>query len=117
MDDFSFILMYVGLATLSLSLIRHSRQVWSGKILSNMQTIWLRIIGWIILIFSAIICMDQQGAGVGLVFWLGLLTVAIFIQVIILTYQSQKFIEIGLAVLLFSFLVLLAMEWLHYLSS
>ena len=100
MGDYSFIFLYLGLLALSLSLKRHSGQVWSGKKLSRMQIIWLRIVGWAGLIVSAIICMEQQGTCVGFIFWLGLLTIAIFIQVIILTYQAKKAIEIGIVLLL-----------------
>lgn len=67
----------------------------------------MRILGWIGLVASLILYMNQQGNGVGLIFWIGMLTVSALIQVIVLAYKPQKAIAISLAILILGIILLI----------
>lgn len=86
----SFILTYFGFVFLSLAMKRHYLQV---KPKQNQPSKWqvfvFQLAGSVCLIASCILCVVSDGMGVGLVYWVGLLTVSAFLLSLLFTYKSQ----------------------------
>lgn len=93
----AFTLTFIGFLALSLSMKRHFLQYRPQHINTSLPPIFLfRIIGYLLLIFAATLCMVDQGVAVGLVFWVGLITLAALLQSLLLTYRPQWIMPIGL---------------------
>lgn len=77
-------LCYAGMAGLSLAMPRHSSQI-KAKLTEN-QTRALRLAAMFLLVVSLWPAITMWGVVVGIVVWLGLLSVAAVIWVILLAY-------------------------------
>ena len=64
-----------GFTLLALSMDRHQRDVFRHR-LDGARSRWLRHMGWLVLATSAVPCIAGEGWGIGLVDWLGVLTLA-----------------------------------------
>jgi len=53
------------------------------------QIIIARIVGYSCLLAAGGLCIVSQGLSVGLVFWMGLITLAALLQSLLLTYRPQ----------------------------
>lgn len=95
-----FSLAFVGFIALSLAMSRHFSQMrlWRKK-RSKQEVLALQVMGYLCLLIAGAICMMNQGIAVGLVFWLGIATVAALLQSLLLTYRPKQAIIIGLATL------------------
>lgn len=62
-------------ASLALSMDRHQRDVFRRR-LDGTRSWWLRRAGWILFAASAVPCVAVEGWSLGLVDWLGALTLA-----------------------------------------
>jgi hypothetical protein len=68
-------LAFGGFASLAITMDRHQRDVF-GRRLEATQSRWLRGLGWLLLAASPAGCVLRNGWGIGLVGWLGALTLA-----------------------------------------
>lgn len=64
-----------GFAALALAMERHQRDL-LGRRLTGRATLLLRGLGWLLLAASPLEAIARQGWGMGLVVWLGALTLA-----------------------------------------
>ena len=59
----------VGMASIGMSMERHHEQIW-GKAKPGKPRVWgLRTLGYLDLILAAVWAVSQQGASMGLTFW------------------------------------------------
>ncbi|MBV1961371.1 MAG: DUF3325 domain-containing protein [Immundisolibacteraceae bacterium] len=89
-----FALAYIGFVALSLAMRHHYLPLRAGtergsKSLSSRQVVGLRFIGTVFLAASCTFCVASQGIANGVVFWVGLLTIAALAQSVLLTYRPQ----------------------------
>jgi len=71
----AFALALSGFSALALSMDRHQRDIF-GRRLDGTLSRWFRRVGWVVLTMSPIPCIAQDSWGIGLVGWLGALTLA-----------------------------------------
>ena len=88
MSLFIFGLLYCGLAALSMAMDRHYKQVWGEKPTASLRHI-LRITGWALLGVSFWISFQSWERGIGSIAWFGILTVAAFTFILLLTYRPK----------------------------
>ena len=86
---FAFILMCLGFGVLALSMVKHHRDIVGVRVSPARQTI-LRVSGWTLLGFSLVLTLVDRGPSIGLVTWVGLLTVAALLVAISLTYAPPN---------------------------
>jgi len=79
-------LCYAGLAVLALALDRHHYQVWR-RTPSPKARLLLRTFGLSSLAASLAICIEGQGTGLGILAWLGLLTITSLLIALLFTYR------------------------------
>ena len=97
----SYWLVFVGLVALSLSMKRHFRQCYPQRKMPSLKTLFVfRIIGFTCLLLSISFFIAENGWGIGLVLWFGLLTIVVFLQSLLFTYKPQWIMSIGLISLL-----------------
>lgn len=100
MIGLSFALAFVGFVALSLAMKRHFSQLQPrGKKLSPQQVVVFRIVGYLCLLLAGVLCIMAQGVAVGLVLWIGIVTVAALLQSLLLTYRPKKVMMISLLTL------------------
>lgn len=83
---FASVFAFGGFLALSLSMNRHYRQVFHRPV-SRKAGLWLRALGWSALAVALIICVVYSGWAVGLLFWMGILSVAGLINILLLAYR------------------------------
>lgn len=81
----TFILSYLGFASLALAMDRHCKQV-CQRVPSQKMRLTLRVIGFTALSAALVASIIHMGWDVGMVLWLGLLTSAALSLVLVLTY-------------------------------
>lgn len=86
-DLTALILATAGLAAIALSMHKHHRDLF-GRPPSRPRGLALAGAGWIILALSFWACIVASGWAIGPVLWIGLLTVAAIIVVLVLTYGT-----------------------------
>ena len=86
----AFTFSFIGFALLSLSMKRHFSQVYKNNVFDSRRAFLLRVIAYVCLLLSCATCLRGYGIGVGLVWWLGLLTLTALLQTLLLTYQPQR---------------------------
>ena len=74
-----------GFAALALSMHKHHRDVF-GTAPTRGRTLALQGAGWLLLTASVWPCVAHSGWSIGLVLWIGLLTVAALTVALLLTY-------------------------------
>jgi hypothetical protein len=100
---FSFVFIFIAFISMSLAMKRHYDQMHkhlakenlaANKVFLNhatfkkQQTIY-RLFAGISLLISYFCCINGIGTALGLVYWTALLTLAAFLQAMLLTYQAQ----------------------------
>ena len=92
----AFFLSCLGFGALALSMAKHYRDVFGVRVSSARQTI-LRLSGLAFLGFALVLTLVARGPSIGLVTWVGLLTVALLLVAISLTYappNMERFISV-----------------------
>ena len=97
---------YAGFVTLSLAMDRHQVQL-LGRELAPRQTLLLRVAGGVLLCGSLLVCTAVGSTAIGIVWWLGLLSLAGISLGLLLAYRPQWARPIGIAAL-----VAAAIGWL-----
>ena len=88
MSLFIFGLLYCGLAALSMAMDRHYKQVWGEKLAVSRRHM-LRTAGWALLGVSFWISFQNWERGIGSLAWFGILTIAAFTFILLLTYRPK----------------------------
>jgi hypothetical protein len=102
MTFLSFALTFMGFVMLSQAMPRHYSQArLQRKNPPKKHQFVLRTSGSACLIAACVICTTSKGIAVGLVYWTGLITLAVFILTLFLTYYPQRSILAALVVLMF----------------
>jgi hypothetical protein len=111
-------LTYLSCLAFSLSIKRHFQQLFPSKKISSRQLFSkelsaqkifiLRILGWLLLILSSIVCAQLYGIATGLVLLCGLFSAAAFVIALLLHYSPQMTIALALIQLL------LGVAWMLY---
>ena len=86
MPLFASTLAFAGFFALSLSMNRHYRQVFHRPV-SRKASLWFRTLGWSGLGAALTICVAHSGWALGILLWLGILSVAGLINVLLLAYR------------------------------
>ncbi len=97
---------YAGFVTLSLAMDRHQVQL-LGREIAPRQTLLLRIGGGVLLCGSLLVCVSAGSTSIGIMWWLGLLSLAGIALGLLLAYRPQWVRPIGIAAL-----VAAAIGWL-----
>lgn len=84
----SFGLGHAGMAALSLGMARHYQQL-KGYRPSAARTRLLRVSGWLMLALALVPTTQSYGPGIGTVAWLGSLSAAAWLQVLLLSYKVR----------------------------
>lgn len=84
----AFIPAALGLAMLALSMPKHYRDL-HGKLPARTIQWGLRVTGWVFMILSLAVAIMFEGAAIGAVLWIGLLTVAAQLVALMLTYKDR----------------------------
>ncbi len=107
---FGFVFIFIAFISLSLAMKRHYDEIHkhlakenlaANKVLLNratfkkQQTIY-RLFAVLSLLLSYFCCINDIGIALGLVYWTALLTLAAFIQAMLLTYQAQWLYQLAL---------------------
>lgn len=85
---FSFSLTFVGFIAMSLAMTRHYSQIQSRKP-SKQQVVFFQTFAWLCLISACVLSITHKGISVGLVYWIGLVTLAALLRTISLAYRPQ----------------------------
>lgn len=88
---------YVGMLSLCLGLERHYKQVW-GKPGPLWLRRGLRCVGWMALAMSLLLCSAAWGWAMGPVGWLGALSLAGLVLVMLLPYGPRTAVALAAAV-------------------
>jgi hypothetical protein len=110
---FSFIFIFIAFLSLSLAMKRYYDEIHQhlpkenvavnkaavnsvafnrvpvNRAVFNKQKILYRLLAGLSLLLSYFCCIDNIGVALGLVYWTALLTLAAFLQAMLLTYQAQ----------------------------
>jgi hypothetical protein len=79
----------VGFTGLCLGTPRHQRDV-LGRVLSPFRTRLYKTLGWIALALSFGLAVARDGAALGLVYWVGALTLAALVVALSTTWLSRR---------------------------
>ena len=104
---------YAGFVTLSLAMDRHQVQL-LGRELQPRQTLLLRVAGGVLLAGSLLVCIAVGSTSLGIVWWLGLLSLAGIALGLLLAYRPHWARPIGVAALvaaIVGFIVTSAAGW------
>ena len=88
MSLFVFSLLYCALAALCMAMERHYKQVWGDKPAASRRHT-LKATGWILLGVSFWISYQTWERGIGSLAWFGILTIAAFTFILMLTYRPR----------------------------
>jgi hypothetical protein len=90
MAGIALVLMCLGCVLLSLSLRRHYRQVFADESAYE-RLLWpMRITGYACVALALWPCIRMFGAPIGICLWLSILALAAFLQIMYLTYGTQR---------------------------
>ena len=87
----------VALSSLACGLSKHQRDIFSSQI-SAQNSRRFEIIGWVVLLISALVMIYLKGASVGLSEWLGCITFAALAVGLLLTYHPKKLLQANVIV-------------------
>lgn len=89
-------LVYSGCTALCLAMNRHFQQVLPGRKPQASILLILRILGWFLLALGTASCAYAQGYAVGSVLLFGLLSAALFLLILLLTYAPRAALVLAL---------------------
>ena len=99
----SFVLTFTACVALSLSIKRHFLQVYPRRLAPRwLQALALPAIAYLSLTGALIAAVQSQGLTLGLVTWLGLMTLTAMLQSLLLGYRPQWVLPLNGAVLVMS---------------
>ncbi|QUM84073.1 DUF3325 domain-containing protein [Moritella sp. 28] len=84
-----FFILTIGFFLIAISTKRHHAQVFSRRKVTNKESRLLKTAGFSSLTASAFLYVDDLGITYGIVFWTGMLTVALFTVCLFLTYKNN----------------------------
>ncbi|WP_151714861.1 DUF3325 domain-containing protein [Acinetobacter sp. TUM15071] len=87
----------VALSALACGMSKHQRDIFSVQI-SAQNSRRFEIVGWVMLLLSALVMIYLKGASVGLSEWLGCITFAALAVGLLLTYQPKKLLQANVIV-------------------
>ncbi|CAM4216153.1 hypothetical protein F901_02173 [Acinetobacter dispersus] len=87
----------VALSALACGMSKHQRDIFSTQI-SAQNSRRFEIVGWVMLLLSALVMIYLKGASVGLSEWLGCITFAALAVGLLLTYQPKKLLQANVIV-------------------
>ncbi|MCU4335639.1 DUF3325 domain-containing protein [Acinetobacter dispersus] len=87
----------VALSALACGMSKHQRDIFSTQI-SAQNSRRFEIVGWVMLLLSALVMIYLKGASVGLSEWLGCITFAALAVGLLLTYQPKKLLQANMIV-------------------
>jgi hypothetical protein len=85
----AMVLAPVGFGALALSMHKNHRDL-LGAPPPRWRSLLLQVIGWTLLALSIAPCVARSGWSAGLVLWFGLLTVAVLVVALLLTYVPKR---------------------------
>ena len=85
----SLLVAIAGFAALCLGMARHQRDV-VGKSLSRRSTWFAKAAGWLALANSFVLALLGEGAALGAIYWVGILTLAALIVALCTTALSRR---------------------------
>ncbi|MBL4836643.1 MAG: DUF3325 domain-containing protein [Kordiimonadaceae bacterium] len=88
MSLFIFSLLYSGLAALCMAMEKHYKAVWGNKPEANKRKA-IQFLGWFLLGLSFWLSYNNWENGIGSAAWFGLLTIAAFSFILLLTYRPK----------------------------
>ncbi|RAI59571.1 DUF3325 domain-containing protein [Roseicella frigidaeris] len=94
MAALGFGLAYAGFLGLCLAMDRHHAELLRGRPAAGRRWL-LRGVGWLLLGLSLLPCLALWGVGIGIVAWLGLLTVAAYSLVHLIPYAPRLALWLG----------------------
>ena len=107
---FSFVFIFIAFISLGLAMKRHydemhkhlaqenveaNRVPFNRATFKKQQTIY-RLFAGLSLVLSYFCCINDIGIALGLVYWTALLTLAAFLQAMLLTYQAQWLYQLAI---------------------
>ncbi|PAU86953.1 iron uptake protein [Pseudomonas sp. WN033] len=92
----SLLLAHAGLSLLALAMDKHRKQLLPRRQLPVWFTWLVRFAGWASLILSLSACVIGMGTGVGLPYWLGVLSLVALVLILQLAYAPLAAIRIAL---------------------
>lgn len=99
----------VALSALACGMSKHQRDIFSTQI-SAQNSRRFEIVGWVMLLLSALVMIYLKGASVGLSEWLGCITFAALAVGLLLTYQPKKLLQANVIVtVLFGLLLIVTL--------
>lgn len=87
----------VALSSLACGMSKHQRDIFSSQI-SAQNSRRFEILGWVVLLISALVMIYLKGASVGLSEWLGCITFAALAVGLLLTYHPKKLLQANVIV-------------------
>jgi len=85
----ALLLVWLGFALLCLAMPRHCMDILPGRKLSTVHKRLLQLGGAVLLFISARSSVAADGLGIGLTAWTGLLTLALVLQALLLSYLPR----------------------------
>lgn len=99
----------VALSALACGMSKHQRDIFSSQI-SAQNSRRFEIVGWVMLLISALVMIYFKGASVGLSEWVGCITFAALAVGLLLTYQPKKLLQANVGVtVLFGLLLIVSL--------
>ncbi|MCI3877922.1 DUF3325 domain-containing protein [Acinetobacter higginsii] len=99
----------VALSALACGMSKHQRDIFTSQI-SAQNSRRFEIVGWVVLLLSALVMIYLKGASVGLSEWLGCITFAALAVGLLLTYQPKKLLQANVIVtVLFGLLLIVTL--------
>lgn len=86
-----------GFSCLACSMSKHQRDIFSTKV-SAQKTRLFQVVGWVILIMTALLAICWKGASIGFSEWLGIITFAPLVIGLTLTYYPKKLLQLNIVV-------------------
>lgn len=83
------LLIWLGFALLSTAMPRHCMDILPGRKLSRIQQRLLQLVGALLLAVSCYLAIQADGLHYGLTGWTGLLTLALVVLVVLLSYRPS----------------------------
>jgi hypothetical protein len=90
------LLSYLGFAALCCAMRRHRKEVFDDTYQPLNETV-CRVCGWSALTLSLVPCVFLWPGSVAIVAWLGILSMAAFVQVLVLTFAPKAMFRLALA--------------------
>lgn len=99
----------VALSALACGMSKHQRDIFSSQI-SAQSSRRFEIVGWMMLLLSALVMIYIKGASVGLSEWLGCITFAALAVGLLLTYYPKRLLQANVIVtVLFGLLLIVTL--------